>query len=329
MTDRPTTCPESSRPVCANRADFLDPETELRLIRRWQGQRDEQAADRLIRRYQPLVTGLARRYRGLGVLFDDLVAEGNTGLLRAMDRFDAAHGARLSTYATWWIRAAVADAVLNGPIVRIVVSEQGRKLFFNLRRLKAKLGATESGDLAPDVVTAIAAEVDVSEDEVIRVNRRLAARDLSLNAPVAGRDGSPVEWQDVMADPAADLEDQVAERDQFSKRMAVLEQAMAGLNGREQQILCQRWLSDEPRSLADIGAELGITRERVRQIENAALKKLQSRVRGDALGATLSGDAAPKSVKSSARPRARPMPGRTIRPAKPVAQGGTDGLAGL
>lgn len=340
MTDRATTrspSPRSPSPRSPSprqkfgaRADLLDAETERRLIREWQSSRDERAADRLIRRYQPLVTGIARRYRGLGVAFDDLVAEGNTGLLRALDRFDPAHGARLSTYATWWIRAAVAESVLQGPIVRVVGSEQGRKLFFNLRRLKLKLGANGAGDLAPDVVTAIAKEVDVSEAEVIRVNRRLSLRDVSLNAPVPGTDGGSMEWQDVMPDPTASVEDRLVHRDQLDKRMALMETAMASLKPRERQIVAQRWLRDEPRSLADIGAEFGVTRERVRQIENMALRKLRSRMQEEARSAGLLTEPHPptesaqaRSMAPARRPRARPTAARAA--AAPANMGGAGG----
>jgi RNA polymerase sigma-32 factor len=267
----------------AQETDILDAGTEAELIARWRESRDQAAGTRLVQCYQRLIRKIARRYRGFEVPAPDLIAEGNVGFLQALERFDPSRGFRLSTYAMWWIRAAMTDAVLNGAMVKAATSEDAKRLFFNLRRVKIKLGEVGSGDLSPDTVAAIARELAVSEAEVVRMNRWLNGRDISLNAP-ARRDGhSGAELQDLLTDPHQDNEARFIRVDERRKQAAFVRKVLATLSERERTIVTERWLTDEPRTLAAIGGEYGLTRERVRQIEALALAKIKKRVQKSGL----------------------------------------------
>ena len=264
-------------------SEGLDAKTEAELITRWRESRDQAAGHRLFHCYRRLIQNLAYRYRGFGVGISDLVAEGNIGLLQALDRFDLSRGFRLSTYAVWWIRAAMSEAVLNAPMVKAVVGEEAKRLFFNLSRVKTKLGVSGTGDLSPDAVAAIAQDLAVRETEVVRMNRWLNGRDASLNTPI-GRDACFSDaLQDLLLDANQDDEARIIHNDERRKQAALVRQSLAILNERERYIVTERWLKEEPRTLADIGGEYGLTRERVRQIEASALKKLKKKAQASAL----------------------------------------------
>jgi RNA polymerase sigma-32 factor len=264
-------------------SDCLDAKTEAELIARWRESRDQAAGHRLFHCYRRLIQNLAYRYRGFGVGISDLVAEGNIGLLQALDRFDLSRGFRLSTYAVWWIRAAMSEAVLNAPTVKAVVGEEAKRLFFNLSRVKTKLGVSGTGDLSPDAVGAIAQDLAVRETEVVRMNRWLNGRDVSLNTPIERDACSSGALQDLLFDANQDDEARIIHNDERRKQAALVRQFLAALNERERYIVTERWLKEEPRTLADIGGEYGLTRERVRQIEASALKKLKKKARTSAL----------------------------------------------
>jgi RNA polymerase sigma-32 factor len=267
----------------ARESDSLDAKTEAELVARWRESRDQAAGHRLFHSYRRLIRKLARRYRGFGVAVPDLIAEGNIGLLQALERFDISRGFRLSTYAVWWIRAAMSEAVLNAPMVKAAVGEEAKRLYFNLRRVKTKFGASGTGDLPPDAVTAIAQDLAVHEAEVVRMNRWLDGRDVSLNTPI-GRDAHSGDMlQDLLLDKDQDDEASIIHNDERRKQAALVRQSLAALNERERYIVMERWLKEEPRTLADIGGEYGLTRERVRQIEASALEKLKKKARTSAL----------------------------------------------
>lgn len=259
-------------------SEILDARTEAELIARWRGSRDQHAGTRIVHCYQRLIRKIAWRYRGFDLAISDLIAEGNVGLLQALERFDPSHGFRLSTYAIWWIKAAMTDAVLNGPLVKAATSEDAKRIFFNLRRAKTKIGESRSGDLLPDSVAAIARELAVSETEVVRMNRWMDGRDVSLNTPVSRNVHSGDELQDLLTDPHQDDEARIIQDDERRKQAALVREAVATLSERERRIVTERWLQDEPRTLADIGGEYGLTRERVRQIEAQALAKIKRKV---------------------------------------------------
>jgi RNA polymerase sigma-32 factor len=267
----------------AQESDTLDAKTEAELIARWRESRDQAAGHRLFHSYRRLIRKLARRYRGFGVATPDLIAEGNIGLLQALERFDISRGFRLSTYAVWWIRAAMSEAVLNAPMVKAAVGDEAKRLYFNLRRVKTKFGASGTGDLPPDAVTAIAQDLAVREAEVVRMNRWLDGRDVSLNTPI-GRDAHSGDMlQDLLLDKDQDDEARIIHNDERRKQAALMRQSLASLSERERHIVTERWLKEEPRTLADIGGEYGLTRERVRQIEAGALEKLKKKARTSAL----------------------------------------------
>lgn len=253
---------------------MLDVETEAALARRWRDHRDPVAAERLVGSYQRLVIKIAGEYRAYGLPFSDLISEGNVGLMQAVERFDVDRGFRLATYAMWWIRAAITDYVIrHSSLVRIVTNENRKKLFFNLRRLKAQLQEPDEILLAPEAVSAIAEELDVPEADVVAMDQRLAARDVSVNTAVGGE--SDVEWQDLLVGEGDDQEVQLIEADERDKRRADLAKALAQLDSRERHILIERKLSDAPPKLSELGIRYGVSRERVRQIEARAIEKLK------------------------------------------------------
>ena len=253
---------------------LLEPEMELALARRYLETGDAVAADRLIKSHLRLVVKIAKGYRGYNLPIGDLIAEGNIGLTQALQKFDPERGVRFSTYATWWIRAAIQDYVMRArSLVKMVTTANQKKLFFNLRRLKQEAGAVGDGDLAPDVVEEIATSLAVPADEVREMDRRLRGADQSLNV-TAGAD-LDTEWQDRLVDDGPDPEVREMERDEFSKRHALLRSSMARLSERERTIVQQRRLRDEPTTLETLSQQYGISRERVRQIEAQALQKLQ------------------------------------------------------
>jgi RNA polymerase sigma-32 factor len=261
---------------------LLDKEVEADLARRWRDRRDPAAAEQLVGSYQRLVVKIAGQYRGYGLVLGDLISEGNIGLMQAVEKFDPDRGFRLSTYAMWWIRAAISDYVLkSSSLVRTVTNEHRKKLFFNLRRLKAKVQPMDDGALSPSGVTAIAGELGVPESEIVLMDNQLGAPDLSLNAPAGGE--SDLTWQDFLVDDSQDQETDLIDTDERDKRRALLTDALAGLSDRERHILTERRLREDPPHLTDLSQHYGISRERVRQIEVRAFEKLKQTVRNAAL----------------------------------------------
>jgi RNA polymerase sigma-32 factor len=261
---------------------MLEPEEEYMLAKRWKEREDPDAAHRLVTSHLRLVAKIAMGYRGYGLPLSELISEGNVGMMQAVKRFDPDRGFRLATYAMWWIRAAIQEYILHSwSLVKMGTTAAQKKLFFNLRKLKGQLQAIEEGDLSPENVKKIATELSVSEEDVVNMNRRLAAPDHSLNAPLK-IDGDG-EWQDWLVDESDSQEIVLAEQQELSKRRKLLSHAMKSLNARERRILTERRLKDEPTTLEDLSKEYGISRERVRQIEVRAFEKLQRAIKAQAM----------------------------------------------
>jgi RNA polymerase sigma-32 factor len=256
------------------RFPMLQPEEEYMLAKRWREHEDVQAAHRLVTSHLRLVAKIAMGYRGYGLPMNEIISEGNIGLMQAVKRFDPERGFRLATYAMWWIRAAIQEYILHSwSLVKLGTTAAQKKLFFNLRRIKSQMQAIEEGDLNPDTVREIAKTLEVTEQDVVDMNRRLAGPDHSLNAML--RTDSETEWQDWLVDDTPSQESRVAEDDELQHRRTLLEQAMDVLNDRERHILTERRLKEEPTTLEDLSTQYNISRERVRQIEVRAFEKLQ------------------------------------------------------
>ncbi len=261
---------------------MLEPEEEYMLAKSWREHGDTEAAHRLVTSHLRLVAKIAMGYRGYGLPVNELISEGNVGMMQAVKRFDPDRGFRLATYAMWWIRAAIQEYILHSwSLVKIGTTAAQKKLFFNLRKLKGQLQAIEEGDLSPENVKKIATDLGVPEQDVVNMNRRLAAPDHSLNAPL--RVDGEGEWQDWLVDETESQEIRLAERQELGKRKRLLARAMDQLNERERHILTERRLKDEPTTLEDLSRVYGISRERVRQIEVRAFEKLQKAIRNAAL----------------------------------------------
>ncbi len=253
---------------------MLTPEEEYQLAKRWRDEGDQQAAHKLVTSHLRLVAKIAMGYRGYGLPVGELISEGNVGMMQAVKRFDPDRGFRLATYAMWWIRAAIQEYILHSwSLVKMGTTAAQKKLFFNLRRLKGQMAALEEGDLQPEQVEKIARTLQVPEQDVISMNRRLSAPDHSLNAPV--RTDSEGEWQDWLVDEEENQETELAEREDMSNRRQLLNQALKTLNERERHILIERRLKEEPTTLEELSQQYNISRERVRQIEVRAFEKLQ------------------------------------------------------
>jgi len=261
---------------------MLEQNQEYMLAKSWRERGDTQAAHQLVTSHLRLVAKIAMGYRGYGLPLSELISEGNVGMMQAVKRFDPERGFRLATYAMWWIRAAIQEYILHSwSLVKMGTTASQKKLFFNLRKLKGQLKAMEEGDLHPENVSKIAETLGVPEQDVVSMNRRLAAPDHSLNAPL--RIDGDGEWQDWLVDDTEDQESQLAESEELGKRRALLKAAMANLNERERRILEERRLKDNPTTLEDLSQEYGISRERVRQIEVRAFEKLQRAIRNAAI----------------------------------------------
>ncbi len=257
---------------------MLEPQEEFILGKRWREHGDTEAAHKLVTSHLRLVAKIAMGYRGYGLPLGEIVAEGNVGLMQAVKRFEPERGFKLATYAMWWIRASIQEYILHSwSLVKMGTTAAQKKLFFNLRKLKGQLNALEEGDLSPENVEKIAHRLDVSEKDVVSMNRRMAGPDNSLNAPL--RQDGEGEWQDWLVDDAPDQETTIGERQEFEQRREFLNQAMEGLTERERHILNERRLREDPMTLEDLSKEYGISRERVRQIEVRAFEKLQKAVR--------------------------------------------------
>jgi RNA polymerase sigma-32 factor len=253
---------------------LLSPQEELDLSRAWRDREDTTAAHKLVTSHLRLVAKIAMGYRGYGLPVSELISEGNIGMMQAVRRFDPDRGFRLATYAMWWIRAAMQEYILHSwSLVKMGTTAAQKKLFFNLRRLKGQMQAIDDGDLKPEQVDKIATTLGVNESDVVSMNRRLAAPDHSLNAPL--RVDGEGEWQDWLVDEHENQEEAFAESEEFSGRKALLTEALETLNPRERNILTERRLKDEPSTLEDLSHHYGVSRERVRQIEARAFEKLQ------------------------------------------------------
>ena len=257
---------------------FLTVEQEVDYTRRWREHGDREALEQLVGSHLRLVVKIARKHAGYGLPLADLISEGHVGLMLAVDRFDTERGVRFSTYAMWWIRASVQEYVLRSwSLVKMGTTAAQKKLFFNLRRLKAQMQAFDEGDLAPESVAVIAEALDVPEADVVQMNRRLGFGDQSLNA-VMGGEGAD-EWQDMLPERGPSQEELVVEANELDWRRRLLGEGLIKLNERERQILQQRRLQEEPLTLEVLSRHYGISRERVRQIENRAFEKLQAAMR--------------------------------------------------
>jgi RNA polymerase sigma-32 factor len=251
------------------------------LAKRWREHNDPDAGHLLVTSHLRLVAKIARNYRGYGLPMSELIAEGNLGIIRAVKGFDPDRGVRLTTYAIWWIRAAIQEYILHSwSLVKIGTTAAQKKLFCNLRRLKGQIKALEDGDLAPEQIGKIAERLKVSAEDVVSMNGRLAGRDRSLNAPL--RADSEGEWQDWLVDDRPNQEMRLLDDDELAKRRGLLDEALAALNDRERRILVERRLKDEPATLDELSQTFHISRERVRQIEVRTFEKLQKSIRNAA-----------------------------------------------
>ncbi len=263
---------------------ILEVEEEYMLAQRWREHEDTEAARKLITSHLRLVAKIAMGYRGYGLPIEDVISEGNVGLMKAVKRFEPERGFRLSTYAMWWIRASIQEYILRSwSLVKLGTTAAQKKLFFNLRRIKGQIQAIDDGDLPAEAVAEIAARLDVKEDEVIEMNRRMAGADHSLNAPV--KSDTDAEWIDRLEADETDQETAFAEAEELGQRRELLAAALDDLNERERHIFTARCLDDPALTLEDLSKVYDISRERVRQIEVRAFEKVQKHMLNGAIAA--------------------------------------------
>lgn len=264
---------------------LLEPEQEYMLAKRWVDHQDANAAHQMVTSHLRLAAKIAMGYRGYGLPQAEVISEANVGLMQAVKRFDPEKGFRLATYAMWWIRASIQEYILRSwSLVKLGTTSAQKKLFFNLRKAKAKVGALEEGDLRPENVARIATDLNVTEAEVIDMNRRLSGSDASLNATVGSDGDSSTQWQDWLEDEDSDQAGAYEQKDELDARRALLVQAMSVLNDREKDVLMQRRLAEDPVTLEELSESYGVSRERIRQIEVRAFEKLQHKMRELARG---------------------------------------------
>ncbi|WP_172328339.1 RNA polymerase sigma factor RpoH [Mangrovicoccus sp. HB161399] len=262
------------------RFPMLEPEEEYMLAKRWVEDQDTEAAHKMVTSHLRLAAKIAMGYRGYGLPQAEVISEANVGLMQAVKRFDPEKGFRLATYAMWWIRASIQEYILRSwSLVKLGTTSAQKKLFFNLRKAKARIGALEDGDLRPEHVQKIAQDLNVSEEEVISMNRRLSSGDASLNATVGADDEGSTQWQDWLEDTDANQAQSYEENNELSVRRELLAEAMSVLNEREKDILAERRLQESPMTLEDLSSRYNVSRERIRQIEVRAFEKLQKRMR--------------------------------------------------
>lgn len=258
---------------------MLEPEEEYMLAKRWVDHEDTEAAHKMVTSHLRLAAKIAMGYRGYGLPQAEVISEANVGLMQAVKRFDPEKGFRLATYAMWWIRASIQEYILRSwSLVKLGTTSAQKKLFFNLRKAKNRIGALEEGDLRPENVKRIATDLGVTETEVISMNRRLSGGDASLNATVSADGEGAAQWQDWLEDESANTAADYEANDELDARRALLAEAMEVLNDREKDILMQRRLSDETITLEDLSSQYDVSRERIRQIEVRAFEKLQSKM---------------------------------------------------
>ena len=255
---------------------MLAKDEEFMLAKSWVEHGNTEAAEKMVTSHLRLVAKIAMGYRGYGLPIGEVISEGNVGLMQAVKKFDPDRGFRLSTYAMWWIRAAIQEYVLRSwSLVKMGTTAAQKKLFFNLRRMKGEMKALEDGDLRPEHLEKIATNLNVKESEVISMNRRmLNGGDASLNVTIGGDDGS-AQWQDWLKDDSESQETVLGKTQEHDARMDLLEDAMSDLNDRERHIIAERRLSDSPKTLEELAQVYKVSRERIRQIEARAFEKLQ------------------------------------------------------
>ena len=252
---------------------MLDAEEEYMLAKNWKNTGNVKSAEKLVTSHLRLVAKIAMGYKGYGLPLNEIISEGNVGLMQAVKKFEPEKGFRLATYAMWWIKAAIQEYILRSwSLVKIGTTTAQKKLFFNLKKLKNQIAPKNEGDLKDEDVKKIASTLDVSEDEVVSMNRRLSGKEQSLNAPI-GEDGD--EWQDWVVDKTMDHDLKIAHQEEMEQRKDLLKDSIKILNEREKEILYSRRLTDSPKTLEDLSKKFKISRERIRQIENKAFEKLQ------------------------------------------------------
>jgi RNA polymerase sigma-32 factor len=259
---------------------MLEPEEEYMLAKAWVDRGDSTAAHKLVTSHLRLAAKIAMGYRGYGLPQAEVISEANVGLMKAVKRFDPEKGFRLATYAMWWIRASIQEYVLRSwSLVKMGTTSAQKKLFFNLRKAKSRIGAYDDGDLRPEQVTKIANDLGVTESELVSMNRRMSGGDASLNVMVGGDEDGSSQWQDWLQDESADQAADYEQNDEMSVRSEMLNDAMGVLNAREKDIMTLRRLRDKPITLEDLAEKYRVSRERIRQIEVRAFEKLQNRMR--------------------------------------------------
>ncbi len=253
---------------------MLDAEEEYMLAKNWRDNGNLEAAHKLVTSHLRLVAKIAMGYRGYGLPVNELISEGNIGLMQAVKKFDPDKGFRLATYAMWWIKAAIQEYVLRSwSLVKMGTTTAQKKLFFNLKKLKHQIAPNQDGDLKDDQVKEISKRLDVESHEVVNMNRRMMGQEKSLNDPI--KSGEADEWQDWLIDDRLDQELIVSQKQEYDDKRELLESAMKILNEREKEIITARRLSEEPETLEDLSKKYKISRERIRQIETKAFEKLQ------------------------------------------------------
>jgi RNA polymerase sigma-32 factor len=258
---------------------MLEPEQEYMLAKRWVDHEDTDAAHQMVTSHLRLAAKIAMGYRGYGLPQAEVISEANVGLMQAVKRFDPEKGFRLATYAMWWIRASIQEYILRSwSLVKLGTTSAQKKLFFNLRKAKNRIGALEDGDLRPENVQRIANDLGVTEAEVISMNRRLSGGDASLNATVSADGEGTAQWQDWLEDESANTAEDYEANDELDARRELMAEAMEVLNDREKDILVQRRLSEKAITLEDLSGQYSVSRERIRQIEVRAFEKLQSKM---------------------------------------------------
>ena len=258
---------------------MLSSEEEFMLAKAWVDHDDRKSAHRLVTSHLRLAAKIALGYRGYGLPINEVVSEANVGLMQAVKRFDPDKGFRLATYAMWWIKASIQEYILRSwSLVKMGTTSAQKKLFFNLRKAKSRIGVMEDGELHPDNVKNIAENLNVSQDEVISMNRRMGGGDASLNVLVNTNNEGTLEWQDWIEDEDSDHAAKFADKQELDSRRVLLKSALSSLNQRECEILTKRKLIDDPLTLEDLSNEYNVSRERIRQIEVRAFEKLQKKM---------------------------------------------------
>jgi RNA polymerase sigma-32 factor len=258
---------------------MLSSEEEFMLAKAWVDHDDRKSAHRLVTSHLRLAAKIALGYRGYGLPINEVVSEANVGLMQAVKRFDPDKGFRLATYAMWWIKASIQEYILRSwSLVKMGTTSAQKKLFFNLRKAKTRIGVMEDGELHPDNVKSIAENLNVSQDEVISMNRRMGGGDASLNVLVNTNNEGTLEWQDWIEDEDSDHAAKFADKQELDSRRVLLKSALTSLNQRECEILTKRKLIDDPLTLEELSNEYNVSRERIRQIEVRAFEKLQKKM---------------------------------------------------